>query len=108
MLSCRSASAVGGQGLSELTERVRWYFLKPALHLTLDIDCDAGKLLAFLKKHTEIHQTDYFDNQARIELTLSANWLGAMRKYAGQYTLVSASDSEVHAILDGDRIGTAG
>jgi len=94
-------SAATGRGLAELTERCRWYFLKPALHLTLDVDCDAGRLLAFLKKHTQIHQTDYLDNRARMELTLSANWMGAMRKYTGQYKLIAASDDKAGSVLAG-------
>jgi len=97
-----AVSAVRGQGLDDLTDRVRWYYLKPAVHLTLDVDCKAGKLLSFLKRHGRIHQTQINDDRSRMELTLSANWLGPMRQFAGQFNLIEASDDQAAGILNGE------
>ena len=95
-------TAMTGEGLAELSDRVRWYYLKPALHLTLEVQAEAGRLLSFLREHAQIHETRYVDSVARMELTLSANWLGPMRQFAGQYKLVEASDSEAAAILNAE------
>jgi len=95
-----AVSARSGEGLDLLTERARWYYLKPALHLTIEVGCDAGKLLSFLNRHAQIHETQYLDNQARMELTLSADWLGPMRQFAGQYHVLAASDEEAAALLN--------
>jgi len=98
-----AVSAKAKVGLAELTERIRWFYLKPALHLTLDVRAEAGKLLAFLRKHTEIHSTQYIDSTARIELTVSNDWLGGIRKHAGEYTLVVASDEQAWRALHPER-----
>lgn len=98
-----AVSARKGLGLAELTERIRWFYLKPAMHLTLDVRAEAGKLLAFLRKHTEIHSTQYIDSTARIELTVSNDWLGGIRKHAGDYTLVVASDEQAWRTLHPER-----
>jgi len=99
-----AVSAVNHNGLAELTEQIRWYFLKPPLHLTLDVDSHAGKLLAFLEKHTRIHRTEYLDNTTRVQLTLSANRVGAMRKFIGQYKIVGAYNTEAAAVLGPDTV----
>jgi len=118
-----SVSAVKGDGLDLLKERSTWYFHRPAIHLTLEVDCRAGKLLSFLKQHAKIHQTDYMDAEsstqkrrdregaekagmlteelppnaiARIELTLASHWLGPLRQFTNDFKVLNSSDQ--HAI----------
>jgi GTPase len=79
--------------LDLLTERATWYFHRPAIHLTLDVDCRAGKLISFLKQHAKIHQTDYLEEiTARMELTLASHWIGPLRQFAGEYKIIASSD----------------
>ncbi len=89
-------SAVTGENINILIERANWYFNRPAIHLTLDVDCTNGKLLNFLKQHAKIHQTEYFDGTARIELTISSNWLGPLRQFVNSFKLIKSSDP--HAV----------
>ncbi len=92
-------SAFKREGLEELTERVRWYYHKPAVHLTLTVDCDAGKLMSFLKTHTKIHNTEFFDSKANIELTISTNLLGPLRQYASKFSVIESSDPQATEAL---------
>jgi GTP-binding protein HflX len=92
-------SAVKREGLELLLERSRWFFHRPAIHLTLDIDCRAGKLLSFLKKHASIHETQYIDETARIELSISSNWLGPMRQFSQDYKILQCSDPQAQIEL---------
>jgi GTP-binding protein HflX len=85
-------SAATGEGLDLLTERANWYFHRPALHLTLEVNCSAGKLIHFLRKHATIHQTDYFDGTAKMELSIAGNWLGPMRQFASDFKIIESSD----------------
>jgi GTP-binding protein HflX len=93
-------SAVTGEGIEDLTHRVRWYYLKPAIHLTLDVDFKAGKLINFLKRHARIHETEYLDHRARMALTLSSDWLGPLRQFNGEFELVHSSDDQATAMLN--------
>ncbi len=88
-------SAAQSQGLDILTERATWYFHRPAVHLTLDVDCRAGKLMSFLRQHANIHQTDYFDGTARMELTLASHWIGPLRQFNGEFKIIQSSDPHV-------------
>ncbi len=94
---CPSGIAVSAalkKGLDELTERVNWYYHKPAIHLTLTIDCDAGKLFSFLKTHARIHSTEFFDSKANVELTISTNLLGPLRQYSDKFSIINSSDPQ--------------
>ena len=86
-------SAVDRTGLDLLTERATWYFHRPAIHLTLDVDCRSGKLINFLKQHANIHETTYTDGTARMELTLASHWLGPLRQFNGDFKVLQASDN---------------
>lgn len=88
-------SAVQRIGLDLLTQRATWYFHRPAVHLTLDVDCRAGKLLSFLKQHANVHETTYFDGTARIELTLASHWIGPLRQFSGEFKIIASSDPHV-------------
>jgi GTP-binding protein HflX len=85
-------SAVTGEGLELLRERASWYFHRPAVHLTIDVDCSAGKLIHFLRKHANIHQTEYLDGTARMEISIASNWLGPMRQFANDFKIIESSD----------------
>jgi len=96
-----ATSAVTGQGLAELTERVRWYYLRPSVSLTLDVEPGAGKLLSYLKTRSQVHHADYGEERVRVEVTLSADRLGPLRRFAGEFTLLESSEPTVAAILAG-------
>ncbi len=97
-------SAATGEGLDLLTERVNWYYHKPAVHLTLTVDCQAGRLFSFLKTHAEIHSTEFFDSKANMELTISTNLLGPLRQYSDKFTVVDSSDPQAVIELTGQAL----
>jgi len=90
-----AVSAVSGEGLDSLTERICRYYHQPAVHLTLEVDYSAGKLLAFLQKHAEILDQQYSDHKSRLELTISRSWIGPMMKYDGVMSVLNCSDDEL-------------
>jgi len=85
-------SAHTGEGLELLLERATWYFHRPAVHLTLEVNCRAGKLIHFLRQHANIHQTDYENETARMELSIASYWLGLLRQFADQFKVLACSD----------------
>jgi GTP-binding protein HflX len=97
-------SAVTGEGLDILTEQTTWYFHRPAVHLTLDVDCRAGKLMHFLRQHANIHETEFMDGTARMELSIASYWLGPMRQFAGEFKLIECSDPLAAEELVGEAI----
>ncbi len=90
--------------LELLTERATWYFHRPAIHLTLDVDCRAGKLISFLRQHAKIHQTEYHDGTARMELTLASHWIGPLRQFNADFKILSSSDPHAIEELNPDGI----
>jgi 50S ribosomal subunit-associated GTPase HflX len=90
--------------LEMLTERATWYFHRPAIHLTLDVDCRAGKLISFLKQHAKIHQTEYTESTARMELTLASHWIGPLRQFNAEFKILASSDPHAIEELNPDGI----
>jgi GTP-binding protein HflX len=85
-------SAATGEGIDLLLERATWYFHRPAVHLTLEVDCRAGKLMNFLRQHANIHQTEYENEIAKMEISIAAYWLGPLRQFAGEFKVIECSD----------------
>jgi len=88
-------SAATGAGLDRLRETVCRYYHHPAVHLTLQVDCASGKLLTFLRRHARIHQQDYAEQTAQMELTISRDWIGAMMRFDGRIKVLACSDPQV-------------
>ncbi len=93
-------SATKKTGLKKLTDRVRWFYTQPAIYLRLSVDMGAGKLLTFLKTHSQIHNIEYSDSRANIELTVSSKVLGQLRKYTANFTVEETSEPTIYEIFN--------
>ncbi len=96
-------SAASGQGLELLTQQACGYYHQPAVHLTVELSCTAGKLISFLQQHADIHQQRYIDDRTQMELTISRGWIGPMMKYDGSLEVLACSDPQVLEQINGQR-----
>ncbi|MBN2561132.1 MAG: GTPase HflX [Phycisphaerae bacterium] len=63
-------SALTGEGLSNLTDRVLRHIRSHHVRLTLDSDASNGRLLAYLRKHGDILGQEFRDGRLRLDLRL--------------------------------------
>jgi len=96
-------SAASGQGLDLLAQRACRYYHQPAVHLTVELSCTAGKLISFLQQHADIHQQRYIEDRMQIDLTISRGWIGPMMKFGGLLEVLACSDPQVLELINGDR-----
>ena len=78
-----SVSALRGDGLGALRERIGEMLDQKAIRVTVEMPPSAGRLQAFLSEHAQILSREYGAERARFAVDIAPRHLGRIRKLGG-------------------------
>ena len=77
-------SAVTGEGLDELTDRVKELLDRHEIEISVTTHCGNGKLLAFLAENGHVIEQRFTDDSVRVRVRINPRLLGRVKRLVGE------------------------